>query len=68
MMGVIYPGIVVTSSERRLNTKLVQPSNREWATVIQGVCLKGWAIPPFIIMAGKYHLSSWYKDSPFPYD
>ena len=36
-MGVISAGMVVTSSERVSNAKLMQPGNREWATVIQGV-------------------------------
>ena len=37
MMGIISTGTVVTSSERRSNAKLVQPGNRQWVTVIQGV-------------------------------
>ncbi len=37
LMGMIFPGIVVTSSEGRGKAKLAQPGNREWATVIQGV-------------------------------
>jgi hypothetical protein len=63
-IGVILAGIVVISSERVLNAKLMQPGNREWATVIQGVGGKGFCFPPFIIIASQYHLSSWYKDSP----
>ncbi|KAL0938518.1 fot5 transposase [Colletotrichum truncatum] len=34
MMGVIASGMVVTSAERRSNTKMTQPGNREWVTVI----------------------------------
>ena len=34
MMGIISTGLVVTSSERRSIAKLVQPSNRQWVTVI----------------------------------
>jgi hypothetical protein len=37
IMGIIFPGMVVTTSDSRSKTKLAQPSNREWATVIQGV-------------------------------
>lgn len=51
MMGVIFPGMVVTTSNGRGKAKLAQPGNREWATVIQGVNALGWAIPPFIILA-----------------
>nr|AER39693.1 transposase [Verticillium dahliae] len=68
MMGVIGSGMVVTNAERRSNTKMVQPGGREWVTVIQGVGADGWCVPPFIIMAGKNHLSSWYEDSPLPHD
>jgi hypothetical protein len=67
-MGVISTTMVVTSSERRGRAKLKQPGNREWATVIQGVNATGWAIPPFIIVKGRYHLSSWYENSPLPND
>ena len=36
-MGIIFAGMVVTTSDGRGKAKLAQPSNREWATVIQGV-------------------------------
>ena len=68
MMGVIATGMVVTSSDRHSSTKLVQPGNREWITVIQGVNSQGWTIPPFVIVSGKYHLSTWYENSPLPRD
>ena len=51
MMGIIFAGMVVTTSDGRGRAKLAQPGNREWATVIQGVNALGWAIPPFIILA-----------------
>ena len=66
MMGQISSAMVVTSSEGRGKVKMVQPGNREWATVIQGVNSYGWAMPPFIVVAGKHHLTSWYRDSPLP--
>jgi hypothetical protein len=66
MMGVISSAIVVTSSDGRGKAKMVQPGNREWVTVIQGVNSYGWAIPPFIVVAGKNHLASRYADSPLP--
>ncbi|KAJ6436862.1 Glycerate kinase [Purpureocillium lavendulum] len=61
-MGVIANGIVVTSSERRSNVKMRQPGNREWVPVIQGVGALGFCVPPFIVVSGKYHLSTWYQD------
>jgi hypothetical protein len=66
MMGVIASGMVVTGAERRGNPKRVQPGNREWVTVIQSISAGGWAIPPFIVVAGQYHLSSWYQESTLP--
>lgn len=66
MMGIISSAMVVTSSDGRGKAKMVQPGNREWATVIQAVNSYGNSIPPFIILAGKNHLQSWYRDSPLP--
>ena len=66
MMGQITPGAVVTASERRGRPKTIQPGNREWATVIQGINATGWTIPPFIILKARHHLSNWYKDGDIP--
>ena len=68
MMGMISTTMVVTSSERRGKPKLAQPGNREWVSVIQGINSQGWAIPPFIIVAGLHHLTNWYEDSRLPPD
>ncbi len=68
MMGVISTAMVVTSSERSGRPKLAQPGNREWVTVIQSINSQGWAIPPFIVVAGKHHLTNWYEDSTLPSD
>ena len=68
MMGQIAPTAVVTASERRGRPKTIQPGNREWATVIQGINATGWAILPFIILKARHHLSSWYKDGDIPQD
>jgi hypothetical protein len=68
MIGVISTAMVVTSSDGRAKAKKIQPGNREWATVIQGVNSQGWTVPPFVIVAGKNHLASWYQNSGFPPD
>jgi len=68
MMGIIFAGMVVTTSDGRNKAKLAQPGNREWATVIQGVNALGWAIPPFIILAAQYHLANWYTECNLPAD
>ena len=68
MMGIIFAGMVVTTSDGRGKAKLAQPGNREWATVIQGVNALGWAIPPFIILAAQYHLANWYTECDLPAD
>jgi len=62
MMGIIIAAIVVTTSDGRSKAKQAQPGNREWVTVIQGVNALGWAIPPFIILAGQYYLANWYQE------
>jgi len=68
MMGKISSQLVVTGSEKRSRPKTIQPGNREWVTVIQGINATGWAIPPFIVFAGKYHLSAWYQEDNIPRD
>jgi hypothetical protein len=56
--------MVFTASEKRINPKKIQPGNREWVTIIQGICAAGWAIPPFVIFSGKVLISSWYAGMP----
>jgi hypothetical protein len=68
LMGKITPRLVVTSSERRGQAKAIQPGNREWVTIIQGINATRWAIPPFVIFAGKHHLSAWYESDDIPGD
>jgi hypothetical protein len=62
MMGVALTAKVVTASETRYRPKAVQPGNREWVTVIQGINAQGWAIPPYVIFSGQNHLSAWYSE------
>jgi hypothetical protein len=52
MMGKITTQLVVTGLERRGWLKALQPSNREWATLIAGINAAGWSIPLFIILTG----------------
>jgi hypothetical protein len=68
IMGQISTGAVVTASERQGQPKMVQQGNREWTTAIQGINATGWAIPPFIIFKGRYHLSAWYQEEDLPQD
>ena len=68
LMGMIASGMVVTGSEKRGKPKSVQPGSREWITVIQAINAEGWAIPPFIVVAGQYHLANWYQESNLPND
>jgi hypothetical protein len=67
MMGKITTQLVVTGSEGRGRPQAIQPGNREWTTVIQGINAAGWAIPPFIVFAGQHHLSTWYEED-IPHD
>jgi DDE superfamily endonuclease/helix-turn-helix, Psq domain len=66
MMGVISPAMVVTRADRRGRGKAVQPGNREWATAIVCVNGEGGSIPPFLVVQGKCHLSSWYTEGGLP--
>jgi hypothetical protein len=66
MMGQISTGMVVTSSDGRAKAKKIQPGNREWVTVVQAVNSTGYAVPPYLIIAGKTHLDSWYDEVEFP--
>jgi len=65
-MGVISTARVVTSAEARSRPKSTQPGNREWVSIIQGICAMGWAIPPLVIFKGKDHLTAWYEDNGLP--
>jgi len=52
-MGIIIATIVVTTLDSRSSrAKQAQPGNQEWAIIIQRVNALGWAILPFIILAG----------------
>ncbi|EMD66028.1 hypothetical protein COCSADRAFT_86794 [Bipolaris sorokiniana ND90Pr] len=64
MMGVAATSKVVTSADRVGRAVVVQPGNREWVTVIECVNASGWSLPPFVILSGKVHQSSWYRDLP----
>ena len=68
IMGQITSSMVVTRSDRCGKAKLVQPGNREWATVIECINLLNWYIPSFVIIKGTYHLSNWTTESGFPDD
>ncbi|KAJ8070704.1 hypothetical protein OCU04_001075 [Sclerotinia nivalis] len=68
IMGIICPGMVVTSAERNGRSKAIQPGNREWATAIICGNSEGETIPPFLVVQGQYHLSNWYTESGFPAD
>ena len=65
-MGVISSEFVITSSERRQKARQAQQGNKQWATLVVCISPTGYSIPPYLIMAGKTHLSSWYENSPLP--
>jgi hypothetical protein len=68
MMGMISSSMVVTSAERHSKARMAQPGNREWVTVVQGASGGGWAIPPFIIVAGRFALGNWFEERDLPSD
>ena len=64
MMGKISSQLVVTGSEKPGKQKKLQPGDREWVTIVQGVAATGRVIPPFLIFAGKVLISSWFNTLP----
>ena len=68
MMGVICSSIVVTYADRRGRGKQLQPGNREWVTAIECVSSDGFTLPPFLIVQGVNHLTSWYTKCGLPSD
>jgi hypothetical protein len=64
MMGVASTSKVVTSSDTISRAVAVQPGNRDWVTTIECINASGWALPPLIILSGKLHQASWYRDIP----
>ncbi len=48
------------SYDRYRKVKTIQPGNREWVIVVQGINSGGWTMPPFIIVVGQNHLEDWY--------
>ena len=61
-MGYISAHMVITASEKRNSkAKIIQLSNREWTTFIQGIGASGRRRPPYIIFAAKYHQQAWYE-------
>ena len=67
-MVVIGSTLIVTRADRRGKAKSVQPGNREWSTAIECINSQGWCIPPFLIVQGQYHLSSWARECDLPRD
>jgi hypothetical protein len=64
MIGRISSQLVVTGSEKPGKQKKLQPGDREWVTLVQGVAATGRIIPPFLIFAGKVLISTWYANLP----
>ncbi|KAB2098606.1 hypothetical protein AG0111_0g13141 [Alternaria gaisen] len=53
IIGKISSQLVITSSEGFGKIKRVQPGNREWVTVIQGVGASGRQIPPSLSLRAR---------------
>lgn len=67
-MGVIATAKVVTGTDRAGRPRTTQPGNREWVTVIETVCARGFSIPPLVILEAVMHQSIWYENGLLPYD
>ena len=66
MMGIVRAQMVITRSERIGKPKAIQPGNREWATAICSVAADGYVVPPFLCVAGRFHLAAWYSSGHIP--
>ncbi|EFQ93252.1 hypothetical protein PTT_09427 [Pyrenophora teres f. teres 0-1] len=64
IMGKILSQSVVTGSGGYGRKKRIQPGNREWVAVIQGVGASGRRLPPFVIFACKVLINVWFKNLP----
>ena len=53
IIGKILSQLVITGLEGYRKKKQVQPGNREWVAMIQGVGALGRRIPPFVVFASK---------------
>jgi hypothetical protein len=58
LIGKISSQLVVTGTEKPRKVKKLQPRDREWTTLVQGVSAIGRVIPPFLIFAGKVLISN----------
>ena len=65
-MGMIRLGTIVTRLERIGKPKAIQPGNQEWATAICSVAANGHVVPPFLCVAGQFHLAAWYSNGRIP--
>lgn len=54
VIGMIWPGTVVTRSDRVGKPKAIQPGNRQWATAICSIAADGYIVPPFLCVAGRF--------------
>jgi hypothetical protein len=62
LMGKISSQLVVTGMDKPGKAKKLQPGDREWTTLIQGVSAIGRVILPFLIFAGKVLISNWFTE------
>jgi hypothetical protein len=63
-MGIATTTKVVTSSDRIGKAITTQLGNWHWVTIVEYINASGWALPPFIILMGKVHQSTWYTNLP----
>ena len=67
-MGMVATAKVITQADKRSRPSLVQPGNREWATVVETINAAGWVLPPMVIFAGKTHRTIWFENTNLPSD
>jgi hypothetical protein len=61
LAGGVSSGPGLPPVDRIGKPKAIQPGNREWATAICSVAADGHVVPPFLCVAGRFHLFVWYS-------
>ena len=67
-IGMIQATLVITCADRMAKPKAVQPGNREWAIAICSIAAGGHIVPPFLCIAGRFYLATWYSGGHIPSD
>ena len=60
-IGSIQEGKVICSKEN-LDPRIKEPSNTEWASLLECISNDGFLLPPFFILKGKIQMEAWLQE------